>query len=197
MRWDRRRSDLGEMRAHGLCVGMWHDQSRPLQPVPGRRRRKCSSRYSGPVAGARGRATLGPDTGERALLAKARLHPETISQGLAAGCFRQGASTELRRSFFKSLLCIRADFGCCGRADRRRKPRLANCLPTVRSCRRMTPNALRSCVSDQCAASAQPHRPRVGNGPNHFRQLLASVPRSADRVDPAGDGEQARSRPPL
>ena len=32
----------------------------------------------------------------------------------------------------------------CGRADRRRKPRLANCLPTVRS--------------NQCAASAQPHR---------------------------------------
>ncbi len=83
-------SDLGEMRAHGLCVGMWHDQSGRFSPFRADGAENVAPDIAGVARGTGACSTLGPDTGERALLANPRFILKPYLQGLAAGCFRQG-----------------------------------------------------------------------------------------------------------
>ena len=183
----RRFSDLGEMRAHGLCVGMWHDQSGRFSPFRADGAENVAPDIAGVARGTGACSTLGPDTGERALLANPRFILKPYLQGLAAGCFRQGCFYLCGEVFLKASCASGSDFGCCGRADRRRKPRLANCLPTVRSCM-VTPK--RSSILRFRSMRRQRTTPSVsGSGPPEpFPPTPPSVPRSADRVDPAGDG---------
>ena len=132
------------MRAHGLCVGMWHSE-RPLQPVPGRRRRKCSSRRVS--RGARGRV---PRSAQIRVSVPCSLHPENISTAGSGKAASTSAAPPVH------------DFGCCGRADRRRKPRLANCLPTVV----VTPSLFDLAFQINAPPA---HNPIFGTRPNHFR----------------------------
>ena len=181
-------SDLGEMRAHGLCVGMWHDQSGRFSPFRADGAENVAPDIAGVARGTGACSTLGPDTGERALLANPRFILKPYLQGLAAGCFRQGCFYLCGEVFLKASCASGSDFGCCGRADRRRKPRLANCLPTVRSC--MVAEALFDLAFQISAASAQPHR-RGRDPPEPFPPTPPSVPRSRQGIRRA-TVEQAR-----
>ena len=55
-------------------------------------------------------STLGPDTGERALLANPRFILKPYLQGLAAGCFRQGCFYLCGEVFLKASCVIRVGF---------------------------------------------------------------------------------------
>ena len=86
-------SDLGEVRAHGLCVGMWHDQSGRFSPFRADGAENVAQIY---VARGTG-AWLGPDTGERALLANPRFILKPYLQARAVS--GKAASTSAAKFF--------------------------------------------------------------------------------------------------
>ena len=169
---------------------MWHGSGGRFSPFRADGAENVAPDIAGVARGTGACSTLGPDTGERALLANPRFILKPYLQGLAAGCFRQGCFYALRRSWaaFKSLLCIRVGFRML-RAHRQ-TPKAQACQLFANSS--LMPGdaeaALRSCKPLQCAARAQPHRFRGRQDPvAPFPPTPPSVPRSADRVDPAGD----------
>ena len=114
-----------EMRAHGLCVGMWHDQSGRFSPFRADGAENVAPDIAGVARGTGACSTLGPDTGERASCwvlpspsPRFILKPY-LSRALAAGCFRQGCFYLCGEVFLKASCASGSDFGCCGRADRR------------------------------------------------------------------------------
>ena len=151
-------SDLGEMRAHGLCVGMWHDQSGRFSPfrADGARCRSRYRRVPSRPSWPRGRwACSTPSAQIRVASARMLANPRFILkpylQGLAAGLFRQGCFYIPRRSFFKSGLCIRVGF----RMLQQTPPGSCQLFATVRSCM-VDAEALFDLAVPQCAASMRP-----------------------------------------
>jgi ABC-type branched-subunit amino acid transport system ATPase component len=76
----------------------------------------------------------------RALAADPRFILEPHFQRFAPGVLRQSLGYCGGEVFLKASCASGSDLGCCGRTERRRKPKAANCLPTVRSCM-TTPNS--------------------------------------------------------
>ena len=140
--------------------------------------------------GAGAGSALGPDAGEGALLADPRGRrengPRTVFcpcsllephlQGLALRRFRQDILYCCGEVFLKASCACASDFGCFGRTERRRKPKPASCLPTVRSCI-STPKRASIARCRSSGASALP-RPPPGQDP---RAPSAPVQLSARR----------------
>ena len=100
-----RAGDFCEVGVHRLRVSIGHDQ-----------------RGGGPTPWADGAEDVGPDAGQRALLADPRFILKPHLQRLAPSMFRQRVGYPRGEVFLNVSWVSGSDFGCCGRTESRRNP---------------------------------------------------------------------------
>ena len=148
---------------------MWHDQSGRFSPFRADGAENVAPDIAGVARGTGACSTLGPDTGERALLANPRFNLKPYLQGLAAGCCPARLLLPLRRSFFKSsVLCIRVGF---------RMLRARRQTPKAQACQLFANSSLMHGDAEalfdlafqiNAPPAAQPHRFRGRDPPEPF-----------------------------
>ena len=192
-------ADLGQVLVHCLDVDLRHDD-RGADAALRADRAEQVGRFKAAVArGAGTRATLRPDTGQRALLANTvdRRWRSTVGEPdlhrPAERFRRHGGGHEIARAALKTVCSSGLLKGCCGRTDSRRNDSLRSSLPTVaRAARRQTP--AQSAVADRHSASA-PHRP--AHTPDPARPIPPPWPAVRLTAEAVGHyGAAGRTNPP-
>ena len=128
-------ADFGQMFVHGADTDDRHDQG-----GAGAARRADGAEQVGqgepPVAlDARTRAALGPDAGQRALLANAGFILKPDFDRPAHKLLRDCGARQLGEVFLKASCASRSPCSCRGRTDMLLKFSFFSSLPTLRSCR--------------------------------------------------------------
>src|ERR1019366_2151048 len=125
-------ADFGQMLVHGVDTDYRHDQGRA-----GAACRADGAEQIGPSEppDARARAALGPDAGQRALLANAGFILKPDFDRPAGKLLRDCGARQLSEVFLKASCAPRSLCGCRGRTDMLLKFSLFSSLPTLRSCR--------------------------------------------------------------
>src|SRR3984893_11395247 len=123
------------MFVHGLDADCWHDQG-----GAGAARRADGAEQVGPgeppvALDTRTRAALGPDAGQRALLADAGFILKPDFDRPARDLQRDCGGRQSAEFFLKAAWASRSLCGCMGRPDMLLKFSFFKSLPTLRSCR--------------------------------------------------------------
>ena len=126
-------SDLGEVQVHRLGVGLGQDE-RGAEIARGTDR----AEQIGPIVALIARrawpaAALGPDAGQRPLLADARFVLPPQFDRLALRMRRDAGRDQIGEVFLCASWAAPSCSGQCGRTDMRRKPRRRSRSPTDRS----------------------------------------------------------------
>ena len=128
-------ADFGQMLVHGVDIDNRHDQG-----GAGAACRADGAEQVGPgeppvAPDARTRAALGPDAGQRALLANAGFILKPDFDRPAGKLLRDCGACQLSEVFLKASCASRSLCGCTGRTDMLLKFIFFSSLPTLRSCR--------------------------------------------------------------
>src|SRR6202011_2909178 len=129
-------ADFGQMLVHGLDADGRHDEG-----GAGTARRADGAEQVGPgeppvALDPRTRAALGPDAGQRALLADAGFILKPDFDRPAGKLPRDCGARQSGEVFLKAAWASRSLCGCRGRTDMLLKFSFFKSLPTLRSCRR-------------------------------------------------------------